>query len=423
MSLHRLDPLWVDHPAPEHPARFVLQVADPGTGRVGAVAKKLSRVAAGQGPHGGNHAAVVLHVVITVEYVVLPGVLVLSGHHDLAEPLPELRPGANPEVSLGVGVAAPSGVNLGQVLHRFPVPFVQSRQNTGPISARFATEYPIQGRGPDSSVRLPSPRGRGAGSDGIGSTLAHVFLKVFKNIVFFGRFVLGCRQLHGLIQKIDKVGEGVTEKTADPYGYVDAGVSQFGDGYNLQALDSTAFRLPDRPDAQQCENLGNVIAVGAHRRRSPDHKSHHFRISPFFCQVLFQQSVSQGFAGFPGGWRWYGLGVHRIKVTTRGQNVGHPPGGRSAGSRRHEPAVQSPKQVADLIRGTLQGRIDRIRHVTQHVLGLRVSLSQDLGHHRVHEIWIEILGQQQPVGFTAQRLYALQQISLTAHRRVRICRY
>ena len=156
MALHRLDPLGVDHPAPEHPARFVLQVADPSSGRVGAIAEKLARVPAGQGPHGGDHAPVILHVIITVEYVVLPGVLVLGGHDDLAEPLPELGPGTHSEVSLGVSVAAPSGVDLRQVLHRFPIALVQRRQDTGPVGARFAAEYPIQRRGPVALTPGPS---------------------------------------------------------------------------------------------------------------------------------------------------------------------------------------------------------------------------------------------------------------------------
>ena len=73
---------------------------------------------------------------------------------------------------------------------------------------------------------------------------------MLENEVFFGRFVLGCRHFHGLIQKIDKVWKGVSEKSTDPYGYIDAGAAQFGDRYDLQPFDPTAFRLPDRPDTQ-----------------------------------------------------------------------------------------------------------------------------------------------------------------------------
>ena len=143
MALHRVDPLGVDHPAAEHPPRFILQVADPGSGRVGVVAEELARIAAGQCPHGRNHATMVLHVVVTVEDIVFPGVLVLRGYYDLAEPLPELGPGTDSKVLLGVGVATPGGIDLSQVFYRFPVPLVQRRQDAGPVGAGFAAEDTI----------------------------------------------------------------------------------------------------------------------------------------------------------------------------------------------------------------------------------------------------------------------------------------
>ena len=122
VAFHGINPLGVNDAASEHAPGLVLEVAVAGPGGVGTVAEELARVAACQGAHGGNHAAVVLHVVVAVEDVVLAGVLVLGGNDDLAEPLAELGPGAYAMLRLGVGIATPNGIDLCEVLHRFPVP-------------------------------------------------------------------------------------------------------------------------------------------------------------------------------------------------------------------------------------------------------------------------------------------------------------
>src|SRR4028118_2355092 len=84
-------------------------------GRVGGVPDKRLGVAAGQGADGGDHAPVVLEVIVGVEQVVLPVVHVLDG--DLGAPEVRLHrpPRLDAVEPLAVGVAAPHGAALAEV--------------------------------------------------------------------------------------------------------------------------------------------------------------------------------------------------------------------------------------------------------------------------------------------------------------------
>ena len=138
----------------------------------------------GESAHSGDHTAVILHVVVTVEDVVFPGVLVLGGHDNLAEPAPELGAGVHAVVLLGVGVSAPGGVDLGQVLHRLPVTLVQHRQDSGAVGAWLAAEYAVQALAP-ALIKSPlSLRKRARVKAFLGS--GQVFGEMLDDVVVFG---------------------------------------------------------------------------------------------------------------------------------------------------------------------------------------------------------------------------------------------
>src|SRR5947209_3056602 len=122
MAAHGGDPARVHDPGPEHAAGLFGQGA--GLRRVGdgRVADVGGGVAAGQGADHGDHAAVVLEVVVGVGDVVLAGVDVLGRHRDPAEGTFHVRPGVHAVESAAVGVAAPDRVDLGQVGVIAPVP-------------------------------------------------------------------------------------------------------------------------------------------------------------------------------------------------------------------------------------------------------------------------------------------------------------
>src|SRR5581483_2553397 len=114
VALDRLDPLGVDHATAKDAAGLVVQVAHAHQRGIGAIPEELPRILAGKGANRGDHPAVVLHVVVAVEDVVLAVVLVLGGNGDLAEALLELWPGGLSVLFARIREAAPGGVDLGQ---------------------------------------------------------------------------------------------------------------------------------------------------------------------------------------------------------------------------------------------------------------------------------------------------------------------
>ena len=160
----------------------------------------------------------ILHIVVAVEDIMLPVVLVLGGDDNLAEPQAELLPGVDAEILPGVGVAAPGGVNLGQVLHRFPVTLVQHRQNARSVGARLAAENPVQGPGRATAGRIVV----GWRIDVCGPAFP-VLVKMLQDVVFFRGLVQRGHAFDGLVQQVNQVGEGIAEEPAYTDGYVNAG--------------------------------------------------------------------------------------------------------------------------------------------------------------------------------------------------------
>src|SRR3712207_9447018 len=113
-TLFRSDPPRVDHAGPEDAVGLLLQRPGPHRVRRRRVTDVRLGVAAGQRAHGGDHAAVVLEVVVTVGDVVLAGVDVLRGDLDAAGGGAHVvRPGRGGEAP-GVGAAPPRRSDLGE---------------------------------------------------------------------------------------------------------------------------------------------------------------------------------------------------------------------------------------------------------------------------------------------------------------------
>src|SRR5213078_1869500 len=101
--------------------------------RDGRVADVGGGVAPGQRPDGGDHAAVVLEVVVGVGDVVLAGVDVLG--RDLDPPVvgAHVLGGRRARQPPAVGEAAPGGVDLGQVGVVAPAPRLDDLQDPGAV--------------------------------------------------------------------------------------------------------------------------------------------------------------------------------------------------------------------------------------------------------------------------------------------------
>src|SRR5690606_23977749 len=100
---------------------------------------------AGQRPHGRDHAAVVLEVVVGVGDVVLAGVDVLGGDRDPPVGVLHVGAGGDAVEVAAVGVAAPHRVHLGEVGVVAPVAAVDERQQPRPVRARRRPEHAQRG--------------------------------------------------------------------------------------------------------------------------------------------------------------------------------------------------------------------------------------------------------------------------------------
>ena len=162
------------------------------------------------------------------------------------------------------------------------------------------------------------------------------------DVVVLRRFVQRRRQFHSFVKQVDQVGKGVAEEPADADGDIDARAAQLLQRDDLQAHNPAALGLPSGTNAQQVQDLGNVVAMGAHRRGAPYHQAHHLGVGPLILQVLVQKGLGQLFSSLPRGRRRDGLGVDRVEVPAGGQDVGHSAGRCATGTGRHILSVQSP---------------------------------------------------------------------------------
>ena len=238
--------------------------------------------AAGEGSNAGDHAAVVLEVVVGIQNVVLPFVLVLGRHRDCGEPALELGHSVDAVIGAPVGEGSPGLVGTRQVVHVLPVPGVDERQDAGTVCTGPAAEDPVQGRAPCGRLAQAAPQ------------LAFALLPV----------VLGDEvDLVGLVQQSDRldrpvhqvheVGEGVTEETGDPEHDVDPRTPELVLGNDLDAAHAPVLGVPDRAHAEEVQGLGDVIAVCAHRGCAPDHDAYRLWIGTLLVKVALEEGLGE----------------------------------------------------------------------------------------------------------------------------------
>jgi hypothetical protein len=124
---------------------------------------------------------------------VLAGVLVLRRHRDPAERLLHVHPGLPPVEAAAVRVAAPYGVDLGEIGIAAPVAGVDQRQQPGPVRAR---------------LRAEDPRGRAAAVP----VLRGVLLDVGAQVVPLGGLVEVRDGPDRVVEQRDHVRERVAEE-------------------------------------------------------------------------------------------------------------------------------------------------------------------------------------------------------------------
>ena len=89
-----------------------------------------------------------------------------------------------------------------------------------------------------------------------------------------------------------EAGEGVAEEPGDAHVTSIRGRPSSASGIGLDADDAARLRLPQGPDAEQRQRLGDVVALGAHRRRAPDHQPDRSRVGAVLGEVARRRSAS-----------------------------------------------------------------------------------------------------------------------------------
>ena len=143
--------------------------------------------------------------------------------------------------------------------------------------------------------------------------------------------------------------EGVAEEAADAQRHVDAGPAELGQRHDLEAGDALGLLVPRRAHAEQGEGLGDVVAVGAHRRRAPQHEADGPGMGAGLGEVALDEAVGQGRADLPRQPGRDRLGVDGVEVAAGRQHVGGAAARRPARPGRDVAPGQPGEQVGDLV--------------------------------------------------------------------------
>src|SRR5690606_24785937 len=162
VPLHGTDPTWIDDTGPEDPVGLLAERARAhGVGR-GRVADVGLRVGAGQRAHRGDHAAVVLEVVVGVGDVVFTRIDVLRRHRDASVVGAHVVTRRDPVESTSVREATPGGVDLGEIGVIPPRTGLDGLEDARAVRAGFGAED--TGRGP-ALVAVFGQIGAGVGAN------------------------------------------------------------------------------------------------------------------------------------------------------------------------------------------------------------------------------------------------------------------
>ena len=338
---HRRHPARVDHPGSEHAGRLLSERAR--ADRVGSrrVADVGARGRAGQGPDRRDHAAVVLEVVVAVGDVVLARVDVLGGDVDAAVGALHVAPGRHAVELPAVGEAAPRRIDLREVLVVAPVARLDEREDARAVGTRLRAEDPCR---------------RAA----LVAVLREVGLRVRPDVVVVVALVEGGDEPERVVEQVDDVRERVAEESRDADRDVDPRVAQLLQRDGVESDDATRHLVPAGPDADQGEDLGDVVAGRPHRRGPPDREAHGARPLPRVGAMPREKAVRHRLPGLPREPRRDRLGVDRVEVAARGQDVDQPAqrGPRRAG--RDVAAVERVQDRVHLARRAEQARDDLV---------------------------------------------------------------
>jgi hypothetical protein len=154
-----------------------------------------------------------------------------------------------------------------------------------------------------------------------------VLLDVRANVVVAAVLVELRHRADRVVEQRHDVRERVAEEAGDPHGHVDPRPAQLGGGDDGEARHAARRVVPHGAAAEQPEDLGDVVALRAHRRRAPDREADAARVRAGVGPVPGQQRLRERDAGVPRALRGDRLGVDGVEVAAGRQDVDEPAGG------------------------------------------------------------------------------------------------
>ena len=149
---------------------------------------------------------------------------------------------------------------------------------------------------------------------------------------------------------------------------------------DLDAGHAARLARPHRPHAEQREDLGGVVALGAHGARAPGDEADHPRQLAVVCDVALEQRLRQPPARLPRQLRRQRPGIDRIEVAPGRQDVDAAARRAAARPGGDVAAVQRGEHVRELVGRPGQPRDDGLAGEAQRVLHVGVGAPEPVAH-------------------------------------------
>ena len=176
------------------------------------------------------------------------------------------------------------------------------------------------------------------------------------HVVVLVRLVEQCHHPHRVVEHHHHVREGIAEEAGDADRHVDARPAELVERDHLEPADPPRRLVPVRPNAQQRQHLGDVVAGGAHRGGAPHRQPDRLGVAAGVVEVALQQRLGHRLAGLPGQPRRHRPRVDGVEVAAGRQHVDQTPQRRAGRAGPHETACQRCNHGVDLTRRAGQPR-------------------------------------------------------------------
>ncbi|SUJ03740.1 Uncharacterised protein [Sphingomonas paucimobilis] len=138
--------------------------------------------------------------------------------------------------------------------------------------------------------------------------------------------------------------KGIAEQPRHAQRHIDARPVEAHQRHHLEPRHPFGTMIPDRLDPDQVQRHGELLARGAHRRRTPEIDDQRAEVIALLLHMPPDQFLGELDPLRLRGAARHRAGVDGIEVTSGRQHIGTAPVRRAGRPRRHAPAVQPRQQ-------------------------------------------------------------------------------